>query len=107
MRKRSHEDALAPAIVAMPSLDSEPAEEICSICLSELSCGDSGATQCGHKFHAACLATWVGLGHHSCPECRECIGSASRSRMFAPPAERPRPGSDGMSSLRMPRFHGG
>ena len=82
-------------------------EDLCPICLCELSGSDDfGTTLCGHSFHANCLSTWmIQDRRHTCPECRAYVGaSASRSRMFAAAGK-----SNNLPLLRarMPRFHGG
>jgi hypothetical protein len=44
----------------------------CSICLDECPGVDGSArivAKCGHKFHAACLETWL-KRHDQCPNCR-------------------------------------
>ena len=49
----------------------EEAGEGCAVCLAGLAEGEEVAVLgCGHTFHAACMARWVGEGHFSCPYCR-------------------------------------
>ena len=111
LRKRTRE-APEPVVEAADTRCAAPEpvqaveEPMCSICLTELSAADHGTTHCGHKFHSACLASWMLVDRkHSCPECRAHVGaSATRSRMFLAEGEQPRQ-TDG--TKRMPRFHGG
>lgn len=47
-------------------------QQICSICLEELTHKSICGKQCTHLFHADCIYTWA-LGHVQCPMCRSPI----------------------------------
>jgi hypothetical protein len=45
-----------------------PKREECVICFNELSSGMK--LECGHEFHAECIANWFRSGSRACPVCR-------------------------------------
>jgi hypothetical protein len=60
----------------------------CSICLQDLSAGQSvhEVSQCSHLFHADCIRSWVGqvgrVSHRYCPNCRtEMVSSTDWERL--------------------------
>uniref|UniRef100_A0A0E0K3Q8 RING-type E3 ubiquitin transferase n=1 Tax=Oryza punctata TaxID=4537 RepID=A0A0E0K3Q8_ORYPU len=58
--------------------------EECAICLVEFEDGQAVRVlpQCDHRFHAACIDTWL-RAHSSCPSCRRVLVAAEM-----PPGER-------------------
>ena len=48
--------------------DDDDEFEDCVICFNTLR-SNVRTLQCGHKFHMACLSTWLRL-HRNCPTCR-------------------------------------
>ncbi len=60
-------------------------DEICSICLSQLSSDSSlrvrKITVCGHKFHDTCLSEWLVGTNNTCPLCRSPPKPVTLSRM--------------------------
>lgn len=43
----------------------------CSICLSEISCGEKKTSLiCGHTFHTGCIKNWFLKSENGCPMCR-------------------------------------
>ena len=51
-------------------LDQERLDDICSVCLSDFSEGDTCVTQCQHTFCKGCLDAWFDSNHLTCPLCR-------------------------------------
>ncbi|CAD6238672.1 unnamed protein product [Miscanthus lutarioriparius] len=47
----------------------------CAVCIAELRDGDEGRAlpRCGHRFHAACVDSWLRRRHTTCPLCRACV----------------------------------
>lgn len=43
----------------------------CPICQDEMTPEDEFSLKCSHKFHRACLISWVRTGHDTCPMCRQ------------------------------------
>ena len=43
----------------------------CAICYEPMTC-DTLKTECGHKYHAACIGTWFQT-HTTCPTCRAVV----------------------------------
>ena len=59
------------SLLAVETKVVEVAGEGCAVCLAGVVEGEEVAVLvCGHTFHSACLARWVGGGHFSCPYCR-------------------------------------
>ena len=60
----------------------------CVICMEYFQSNDSiSASQCGHVFHEACIARWLGesgaihsVGH--CPQCRSKVSKVRLTRLF-------------------------
>uniref|UniRef100_A0A0D9VJL5 RING-type E3 ubiquitin transferase n=1 Tax=Leersia perrieri TaxID=77586 RepID=A0A0D9VJL5_9ORYZ len=65
--------------------DKEGDSEECAICLVEFEDGEAVRVlpQCDHRFHAACIDTWL-RAHSSCPSCRRVLVAAE----IMPPGER-------------------
>jgi hypothetical protein len=58
-------------------------ETKCSICLEELTCGDSVCElPCKHIFHDACLGKWLER-EATCPVCRKVLGPSPARRREA------------------------
>lgn len=55
-------------------------EEVCSICLCELSRDNLITTTCNHIFHKKCIITWIGQSD-TCPLCRTEYPMPIKSRL--------------------------
>ena len=56
----------------------------CVICHEDMN-ADVIKTECGHKFHAACIGTWF-QRHTTCPTCRAVVAPAAPSEPQADPS---------------------
>lgn len=54
----------------------EPSEELCAVCLSELSRARCFQLDCGHKYHSLCLASSFQI-QQLCPLCRAGVSDAT------------------------------
>ena len=55
--------------------DAVPNGEGCPICFEYVG-NEPRQACCRQRFHAACVARWIGSGHNSCPLCRTPYGVA-------------------------------
>ena len=54
----------------------------CSICMEHFeSSAAISASRCGHVFHEACIARWLGESRH-CPQCRTVVNKVCLTRLF-------------------------
>ena len=46
----------------------------CSICMNGVKeTRNNKPLECGHLFHASCIASWINKGKHTCPLCRDIV----------------------------------
>jgi hypothetical protein len=61
-----------------------PFGDECSICIDACERrNDTTLLACGHRFHTACIAPWLGT-HDSCPVCRARVGASLLNRFDDP-----------------------
>ncbi|XP_020115056.1 probable E3 ubiquitin-protein ligase ATL45 [Ananas comosus] len=77
LRKRALRSLPTVLFVSSSSAASASAGRVaaeCPICLAEFAEGEEIRIlpQCGHRFHVACVDTWLGV-HSSCPSCRRLL----------------------------------
>jgi hypothetical protein len=68
------DDAWFDIIPPWKADDDNEVEDACIICLDPMKPDEITSTECDHRFHSDCLATWV-RRVRTCPTCRTPIGS--------------------------------
>jgi hypothetical protein len=76
-------------------------EDDCSICMTPLT-NNVVLTTCGHKFHSACVTTWLN-SHNTCPMCR--TPNPNPRPLVDAPAKRQRQAGGGLKKYRSKSKH--